>query len=364
MRSVRSLLSMFLRRILPLIAGLVALVLVIAWLAGTFATKIEPELKPRAAAPSRQPKTDVAREVSREYVVEAVGTLKAASRTQIASKVLETIEHITVTAGDRVRRGDVLIRLESAKLQARVRQAEQRVQAAEAGLEKARADYDRAREMYRGQAIPKSKFDAVKTHWEVARAEADAARQALQEAEIVAGYAVVTAPKAGRIVDRLAEPGDVAQPGVPLLVLYDPHSLRLEAPVQESLAVGLKLGDELPVTIDAARREVTATVDEIVPQADAASRSFLVKVSLPRTEGLYEGMFGRLRIPAGRRTHLCISRAAVQSIGQLEFVRVAGEDGRGERRFVRTGQPCPGGQIEILSGVRPGERVVLRDPQS
>jgi multidrug efflux pump subunit AcrA (membrane-fusion protein) len=122
--------------------------------------------------------------------------------------------------------------------------------------------------------------------------------------------AVGIASKSGRIVDRLAEPGDTARPGEPLLVLYDATSLRLEAPVLEQLAIKLRARQELKVYIDALQREVVSTVDEIVPQADAPSRSFLVKASVPRSEDLYEGMFGRLRIPSGERRHLCLATDA------------------------------------------------------
>jgi len=162
-------------------------------------------------------------------------------------------------------------------------------------------------------------------------------------------------------LDRLAEPGDIARPGVPLLVLYDPGSLRLEVPVMENLAVKLKIGDKLTVHIDALDRDVEATVDEIVPQAEAASRSFLVKMALPRSEGLYEGMFGRLRIPAGRRRHLCLPTAAIQQVGQLQFVDVVQSDGKTlERRLVTTGRLGMPGRIEVLSGVEAGDRVLLR----
>jgi hypothetical protein len=145
--------------------------------------------------------------------------------------------------------------------------------------------------------------------------------------------------------------------------LYDAGSLRLEAPVSEQLAVKMRLGDKLEVYVDAVDAEIEAVVDEIVPQADAPSRSFLVKVTLPRTESLYEGMFGRLRIPAGERRHLCLHTAAIQRIGQLELVDVVREDETLERRYIKTGRLGFENRIEVLSGLEVGERVVLVDPE-
>ena len=127
----------------------------------------------------------------------------------------------------------------------------------------------------------------------------------------------------------------------------------------EHLAVKLRAGDQLDVYIDALDREVSSTIDEIVPLADAPSRSLLVKASIPRSEDLFEGMFGRLRIPAGQRRHLCLATDAVQKLGQLEFVEVVTPEGQIERRFIKTGRLGMPGRIEVLSGLRAGERVVL-----
>jgi RND family efflux transporter MFP subunit len=172
-------------------------------------------------------------------------------------------------------------------------------------------------------------------------------------------YTTLRAPKAGRIVDRLAEPGDTATPGVPLLVIYDAASLRLEAPVPAPVAVNLRVGQTLQVSIDALDKVFDATVDEIVPQADTPSRSFLVKARLPQSDHLYEGLFGRLRIPVGHRDHLCLPEDAIQTVGQLEYVDVVQNDGTLQRRYIRTGRRGEPGRVEVLSGLSAGERVVL-----
>jgi multidrug efflux pump subunit AcrA (membrane-fusion protein) len=147
-----------------------------------------------------------------------------------------------------------------------------------------------------------------------------------------------------------------------MLVLYDPGSLRLEAPVMENLAVKMEIGDRVNVHIDALGRDVGARVDEIVPQAEAASRSFLVKVALTEADGLYEGMFGRMQIPSGVRRHLCLPTAAIQKLGQLQFVDVVAPDGMTlERRFITTGRLGSPYQVEVLSGLEAGDRVVLHE---
>jgi len=343
----------------PFAAGLIALVLVIAWLAGTFESKIAPDT-PTAERPrlADQP-TDVVHEVTKDYIEEAVGTLKAASRSVISAKVLARIDEITVTAGDQVTAGDTLIRLDSQELEAKLKQVEQAQVAAVATRTEAETNYERTKSLFERRTASQAEFDGATRRLEVARAEVLQSEQAVTEATVLLSYTTIEAPKSGRIVDRLAEPGDTARPGEPILVLYDAASLRLEAPVLEHLAVKLRSGDKLNVYMDALEREFESTIDEIVPQADAPSRSFLVKASIPRSDDLFEGMFGRLRIPAGQRRHLCLATEAILKVGQLEFVEVVTPDEHIEKRFIKTGRLGMPGRIEVLSGLKVGERIVL-----
>ena len=320
--------------------------------------------EPRKLSPDDR--VDVVHPVSKQYIEEALGTLKAATRTQIAARVLAPIQRVTGRAGQEVKQGDDLIILDRRALETQRSRARASLVAAQASLDKAEKDYARATELVKKTIISEEEFDEVEARVEVARANLDHAKQALAEAEVMLSYTVIKAPKSGIIVDRLAEEGDMAQPGEPLLILYDPMSLRLEVPVMENLAVKLTTDEKLKVRIDALDRTVDATVDEIVPQAQAASRSFLVKVALPKLPGMFEGMFGRLLIPAGMRRHLCLATDAIEQIGQNEMVDVVHADGTLERRLIttgRVGQFDEAGRptrVEVLSGLQAGEKVRLR----
>ena len=352
-------LQAFAKTALPAFAGLIALVVVIAWLAGVFETKISPTQVERARRQLENEPTDVVHEIEKDYIEEAVGTLKSASRTVLSAKVLASIEEVAVSAGDQVAEGDILVRLDNKDLESRHKQAQQALIAATATRKEAETSFARHRTLVSRKAVSRAEYEESERRLEVARAEELRAEQAVNEAKIMLSYTTILAPRAGRIVDRLAESGDMARPGEPLLVLYDASSLRLEAPVLEELAVKLRPGDTIKVYIDAVQREIESTIDEIVPQADAPSRSFLVKATLPRAEDLYEGMFGRLRIPAGTRRHLCLETDAIQTVGQLTFVNVVNDDRTIERRLITTGRLGMPGRVEVLSGLRAGERVVL-----
>ncbi len=186
---------------------------------------------------------------------------------------------------------------------------------------------------------------------EQAKAELGQARLALADTRI-------TAPMAGVVVERRVEPGNLASPGQPLLVLDDPRQYRLEAMVGESAMGRVRLGAVVPVVIDSLPRPVDGRVAELIPAADPASRSVIVKLDLPADLPLRSGMFGRARFPAGERKALVVPAAAVVERGQLSSLFVVGADGVARLRLVTLGERH-GERVEVLSGLTPGERIVV-----
>lgn len=345
-------------KLLLWIVGIVLMGLVLAWLAGAFKTKVEPGVAkaPESVAPRMaavQPVTE-----SNEQVIERVpGTLSAIRETMISPRIMATIGEINVGAGDRVERGQVLARLDSRDLAAREQQAKEAVNSARAKLSEAEKEYNRMKSLVDKSIIPRSQFDTAEAAYKTARAEVQRTEQAVGEAQAGSSYAVIEAPFGGRIVDKYAEPGDTATPGTPILKLYDPTRMRLEAYVRESLAGRLRPGTDLAVMIDALTTTVQGRVEEIVPQAEPGSRSMLVKVSLPERGDIYPGMFGRLLIPTGREKRIYAPEKAILRVGQLTYVWVDRGKNQFERRFVTLGESRRDGQREILSGLAPGERV-------
>ncbi|MBN1868147.1 efflux RND transporter periplasmic adaptor subunit [Candidatus Sumerlaeota bacterium] len=351
-----------LKKTLWIVGSIVGLVLILMWMAGTFRSKIQPEELPEPSErrlASGQATAEV-HEVMEQVVETFIGTVAAERKTTVAPKILSTVRRILVSAGSSVKKDDLLVELDDRDLRSQLRQADDALQAARAQLTNAETYYKRMKEALEGQAVSQNQFDEAKTQFKVAQAEVSRAQQRVEEARVTLSYAKIAAPIDGRVVDRLAEPGDTVAPGRPILALYDPSALRLEAPVREGLATGLKVGDPLQVHIDAVNLDLDGRIDEIVPQSEAVSRSLLVKVGLPHQAGLYQGMFGRLLIPAGERRRVCMPEAAIERVGQLQYVDVVGTDGVLEKRFIQTGEHGENGNVELLSGARPGEKVVVR----
>lgn len=343
-------------RLLGMLAALGLLGLIMAYLAGFFHEKIDPQSVEAIQQPTKGTLVEV--EVVKEPLIEqATGTVQAKNEAAISARIMATIAAIPVRAGDTVKAGDPLVILDSRELEARLEQQLQAVSAAQARLSEAESTYIRVKSLADRGLATQAELDRAEAALRAARAELERARRMAEEAGTALSYSTINAPFSGRVIERFADSGDTATPGTPLMRIYDPGNLRLEANVRESLASALNRGRELAVHIDALDRQLPGVADEIVPSADPGSRSFLVKVSLPVQPNLYPGMFGRLLIPSGTTKRLYIPAHAIARVGQLEFVTVPTDKGV-VRRYIRTGIRTDR-RIEVLSGLAPGERVVL-----
>ena len=346
-------------KILGIIFALALLGGVMAYLAGFFDEKIPLDFsRVVPAAVSGQPFTIEV--VEDPLIDQAAGTLRAKVETVISPLITARISSIAVWAGDEVKAGQVLVTLDSRELKARVDQVHQAVVAAGARLKQTEKDLARVKRIIRADpgAVSKAERDRVETTLSTAQAELMQLKRQEDEAGTALSHSKLASPIAGRIVERLGDPGDTAIQGEPLLRLYDPATLRLEANVRESVASKLTKGQHLTAEIDALKKKFAVVVDEIVPSADPGSRSFLVKVSLTDGTGLYPGMFGRLMIPIGKVERIYIPFKAVTHVGQLDFVIVDTEQGA-VRRYVRLGESGPDDRIEVISGLTAGETVLI-----
>ncbi len=343
---------------LVVIVGMTAgLTLLLLALAGVFKPKVSAEnASTRQPAPTDLPVAEV-RLIRRPQYESAVGTVRAVHEAAVASKLLAKVVEVRVKAGQAVTRDEVLVRLDDSDLQARLKQAEAARAAAEATQQRAEVEYQRARRLIGSRAISQAEFDQATAAWRSATAELERAQQAVREAKVVLDYATIRAPITATVIDKRVEAGDTVSPGQPLLTLYDPTRMQMVVTVRESLAQRLTVGQKIPGRLEALQHDCEATVSEIVPEAQAASRSFTVKVTGPCPPGIYSGMFGRIFIPLEDEEVVVVPAAAVFKVGQLDMVDVV-EDGEARRRSVQLGRKLDQ-EYEVLAGLTPGEKVVL-----
>ena len=373
-------------RFLSFLVGIAALVLLMLYMAGVFVPdKIGPGKIPierRKWIPEATARA--VRETVTDFY-EAPGTVRPRQETRVASQVQGRIVDVLVRPGDVVKTGDRLVVLDSRELQVRLERARQAVlsararrdqaregvNAAEAAFKKAEAAYGRVKTYFKSEAATKQQLEEAEASFRQSRAGLSQAREGLkegnagvkqaekgvEEARIVQNYTEIRSDAHGQVAERLAEPGDMAFPGKPLLILQTRGALRLEALAPERFIHRIKMGESLKVVVTAIKKRLSGPVIEIVPSADPATRSFLVKVGLPETKGLYPGMFGRLMVPVGKISVVWIPENALERVGQLEMVRVkSGEDW--VRIYVTAGRMFDG-RVEVLSGLNGGETVAV-----
>ena len=341
--------------IIPLLTLIILLVMV-AWLAGTFNNKISPGFEQPSPALANSASYVV--NSSTKAIFEGVAAnITAKQTTIISSRLLARIDTINVRAGDIVKKGDVLITLEHKDLSSKVIETKEQVNAMLARHTEAQQNYQRANELFSKKIASQFDLDKSKADYQSIKAELTAAKQSLAQAQTTLSYATLRAPINGKVVDRFAEPGNTAQAGGKLLSLYNPLSLRVEAQVREQLALTLTQGQSITVDLPTIKQNLIGLVEEIVPAANTGSRSFLIKVSLPYQENLLPGMYARLLIPAGHAQKLYVPKSSVAHVGQLDFVHVL-INGQSQRRFVRVGEKDKQDFVSIISGLVDGDIVV------
>ena len=298
-------------------------------------------------------RTVVVENKARPSSEEVVGTVRAKLHAAIEAKVNARIEALLVAPGQMVKAGELIAQLDPREIQAKLDQAL-------ALREQATRDLARSRELLGKKITTQADFDAV-------QARARVTEGAAREIETMLGYTKVVAPFDGIVTRKLADVGDLAAPGKPIIEMEDPRALRFEADVPEALIAYVKIGAKLLMQVAEGAAPIEGTVAEVAPVADAASRTFLVKLDLPAAEGTRSGQFGRVWVPTGESKSIRVPTSAILVRGQMECVFVIANE-HTQLRIVRTGKRTDG-EVTILSGLSSGEPVVsegadsLRDGQ-
>jgi RND family efflux transporter MFP subunit len=303
---------------------------------------------------------------------ELAGSVQSAAISQISSRIMAQVLSVAVSEGDPVQKGKVLVTLDDRELQAKVRQAESAVRQAEAArsqaasqLDLATATHGRYKTLLEGRAVSRQEYEHVAAQEAVARAAVAQAEgavaqaaDAVEEAKTWLAFTVIASPVSGRVTAKRIDPGSMAAPGQPLLVIEHEGRYRVELPVDSSLSGTIARGTPLSVAIEAAGYQGIVAVTEVVPAADPASRTYIVRAGLPANPRIGSGQYARVTVALGKRAAVVVPESALVKRGQLDGVYVEAT-GKLAFRIVQLGKPAGAGKVEILSGLVPGERIVV-----
>lgn len=277
--------------------------------------------------------------------VEALGTVRANESVDITSKVADRITAIHFEEGQQVRKGDLLVELDSAEARADLA-------AAEAALAESRSQYERSQELYQTRALSEAQLDQLKATLLANEARAAAARSRVNDR-------LILAPFSGRVGLRNVSVGGLVSPGEVITTLDDLSIVKLDFAVPELYLAALE--PELPVTASTTAYPNEAFVGEVVSigtRIDPTTRSVTIRAVIGNREHrLRPGMFMTVKLVRAEREALMLPERAIVPEQTRHYVFVV-EEGLARKREVVLGRRRPG-EVEILEGVLPSDWVIV-----
>jgi membrane fusion protein, multidrug efflux system len=278
--------------------------------------------------------------------IDAVGTAKARESVTVTAKTQDTISSINFRDGDFVRAGHVIVELTS-------RQQSAQLSEARAALAEAELQFNRTQSLAARGWAARALLDQRRSARDTA-----AARVRAQESQVA--DRAVRAPFAGVLGLRQVSLGALVRPGDVITTLDDVSVIKLDLSIPETSMALLSTG--MQVDVRAAGfpdKPLAGAVTGIDSRVDPQSRTVAVRAEIANPDGLLKpGMLLSATLRADPRRGLAVAEGAIVPLGPERFVFLAGADGKAERRAVKTGRRNLG-QVEILSGLRIGDPVIV-----
>lgn len=316
---------------------------------------------PEAAAPAEtQLATAVVerRDVALSYTAEAV--VEAVRQSTVAAQIAGRIVELRFDVGDYVKKGEVIARIDERAASQAVAASEAQVRQAEAALRNARAEFERSKALVAQKFLSQAALDRVEAEYRAAQARVTALLAGAGQAQTERSFATIVAPYSGVVSARHAELGEMATPGKPLMTGFDPGTLRVTATVPQAQVSAIQAGARARVEVPSTGKWIDATQLTVVPQADPRTHTTQVRLGLPEdVRGIYPGIYARAHFVTGRTSALLVPRAAVLQRSEVTAVYVVPDSGAPQLRQIRLGTAGDERAVEVLAGLRPGERVAL-----
>ncbi len=300
------------------------------------------------------------REVEDFYAADAV--IESVRQATVSAQMTGQLTQLYVDAGDRVKRGQLLARIDAREADAQVGSARAQVAQAEAALAQAQLNYERTASLVAQNFLSQSAMDKAQADLKTARAALDAARAGTAQATTGRSFAELRAPFDGVVTRRLMDLGELATPGRGALEIHDPSALRAVGTIPQFVLPRTARVERAEVEVPSVQGRFKATRVTVLPAADPRLLSTQVRAELPADvpAAVVPGTAAKVLVPIGRSQKLVVPAAAVIRRSELTAVYVL-TDGTRQLRQVRIGNRVGDNAVEVLAGLAAGERVAL-DP--
>jgi len=298
------------------------------------------------------------REVAQTY--SADGIVEAVRQSTVSAQIGGRVKEILFDVGDTVKKGQLILRIDEREAAQVLAGSQAQVMQAQASMQNAKANYERAKQLFAQKFISQAGLDKAQADYQVALAQAAASSAGAGQAGIAHGYTSVIAPYGGVVAARLVEVGGMVMPGKPLMTGFDPSEMRVIVSVPQYKLADIGRRPEVTVEAPSLQRWIDAASVTVQPLADARTHSTQVRVNLPANEpGVYPGMFVRTHFVIGKVKKLVIPAEAVLRRSEVIAVYVVDDKGGAKLRQIRVGEVSGEGLVEVLAGLKSGEKVAL-----
>ncbi|KAB2878894.1 efflux RND transporter periplasmic adaptor subunit [bacterium] len=306
--------------------------------------------------------TITASEIPQDFIY--TGNIEGDRRVSLSTKIMGQIISMPFDEGSLVAAGQSVVKIKSDDISAKRGQVKANLTEAQAALKNVEINYQRIKSLYESKSATKKEMDDIEMAYHMAKARVSSVEEMEKEVSDVMEYGDIVTPIKGYVIKKIAQEGDMAVPGMPLLIIEDMTTLKINTRVPETEVHLFKKGDRVKVHIDALpETELTGKVDQINPGGNPASRQFEVKVTLDgvsnaHRQAIKSGMYARVILEKGFTKSVLIPENILIRRGQLEGVFVISDNNTAMLRWIRTGNQN-GDRIEILSGLQDGEKIVI-----
>ena len=298
------------------------------------------------------------REVAQTW--SADGIVEAVRQSTVSAQIGGRVKEILFDVGDTVKKGQLILRIDEREAAQVLAGSQAQVMQAQASMQNAKANYERAKQLFSQKFISQAGLDKAQADYQVALAQAAASSAGAGQAGIAHGYTAVIAPYGGVVASRQVEVGEMVMPGKPLMTGFDPAEMRVIVSVPQRQLSGIGPHPEVSVEVPSLQRWIEAVSVTVQPLADARTHSTQVRINLPPNEpGIYPGMFVRTHFTTGKARKLVIPAEAVLRRSEVVAVYVVDDKGSAKLRQVRVGDVSAEGVVEVLAGLKAGEKVAL-----
>lgn len=290
------------------------------------------------------------------------GKIQANNSAELSTRMMGYINKVHVNVGDKVQKGQILVSINNADLQAKRAQVNAGITEATAAFNSAQKDYNRFKNLFTNNSASQKELDDITANFEMAKARLEGANQMKNEINAQFAYSNITAPFSGIITSKNVETGNMANPGVPLISMETPGSFEIMAMVPESEILSIKKGTAVDVLVKSINQTIKGTVAEVSTSAKNTGGQFLVKIELNKTDAnILSGMFTTVQFPVERKAKSELVLIPTESIitnGQLSGVYTVSQSNTAILRWLRLGRTF-GDQVEVLSGLSADETYIV-----